>query len=210
MENTIFLSMQSIMNMDGLELFIGNYPVVSQLLILLMGLVACFAGIKFYRIFFSIFVYLFVVFTTTYFIDQLTDWPDLVVLILVLGLCLAFLSYNLRHIGAGVIVFFLMTMVVNQLTDLFPVALVIGLAFAVLCYFYSMETIMFVTSFWGALTFISRIMTYFNIESQFKWIAVIMMTLLGLLFQYILIRNQISVFKQRPQTFRRKQVSNGE
>lgn len=158
--------------------------------LILLGIISCFFGFKTYRFFFPLISFMFIAILSIYFMNEITDWGTVVTTFAVIGSIVAFLSYSWIYLGATVI---------NVLVGLGLMSIISqSLGFAILVFFITtfltisfpvIVTSILTSSFGGVL-----LGEIFNINTS----IVIIIILLGILFQLVTNKNQEVFEKEYP------------
>lgn len=210
MENIILQKIQFVFNLTGIDSFFCALQFNPRFLLLGLGLIACFFGIKLYRLFFSIVVYLGILFLSIFILQGHVLWSSVVLIFSIVGLSLAIFAINWMRSGAVTIVFIFMSMIIYRFGMPVLPSLLIGLIFAVISFYLSMEVVILVTAFWGAQMFFQTVMALISIEIAMipDWIYIVFLATAGAAIQYTFARKDTWMFEQRYYLLKRDRIKN--
>lgn len=203
--------MESLFN-DLLQLFsscTGITDVVQEYKqIIFYGMLACafancFLGFKLFRILFSVLMFMLTVISICFFYRNSENWGAVVTAFSIIGLVMAFISYNWKKMGAFVICSCLICGFVFSLGVGIWICLIIGLVYGIISLLMPVEAIIISTSLWG-----SRILTFYGI-SYFKIDMLtilplnIVLLILSVIIQVLINRNQSIFTDEKWELFKR-------
>lgn len=185
------------MNTDAIIKVFACIPII-------IGAVECFAGYKVMKTVLAI-----LSFTIGAFLGVLigvsTNTVLGVISVLVFGIGLAVLAYNLYHIGIFILIIFLTTVAVNMICREIIISILIGFLLGVLAVFLEKPVIIISTSFAGAGIMLSSalFMAGFRLQDILALSAVlwIVMALAGMVCQYFTTQDDASEYTTAYRSF---------
>lgn len=165
------------------------------IILILLGILTCFLGFKTYRAFFSLFTFMGIVIVCSHLMRNITDWGTIVTTFSVLGITLAFLSYNWKHLGAIVISILITLGFISMIYLNIVVTIILCVLVSIFTLNFPVISISILTSIFGGIM-ISEVFGLQNFTMMF-------LIVYGILIQIATNRDQSVFEKEYPDKVKR-------